>query len=166
MFGDIGSGASLAGVVISLLGLGFAILQIIKVRGEARAAREAAEAARAEIRRELTAVDLARLDARFNALKQVHREGDLRRALDHYIFVKESLRDILHRYPGLSERQKEKIRETISKLLDIESTAESLIGRISPEWAVEFNNLITTAQSELLLELGLGLGADQPDGAG
>ena len=165
MLNDIGSWFSIAGVVVSLLGLGFAILQIIKARGEARAAREAAEAARAEIRRELTSVELERLDARFNTLKQVHRAGDARRALDHYIFVKESLRDILHRYPGLSERQKEKVREAIGELLNIESTTEELSGPISPSLAAEFNNRISAAQSELLLELGPGLLEGQPDGA-
>ena len=58
MLGDAGSIASLAGAAISLLGLGFAILQIAKLRGETRAARVAAEAAERAIGRELAITEL------------------------------------------------------------------------------------------------------------
>ena len=50
MFGDIDSAASLAEVVVSLLGLSLAMPQLVKLRGETRAAREAAKSARRAIR--------------------------------------------------------------------------------------------------------------------
>ena len=71
MLGTVGSIASLAGAAISLLGLGFAILQLRRLRGETRAARDAAEAAERAVRRDLTISDLASL--RENIQEGLHR---------------------------------------------------------------------------------------------
>ncbi len=64
MLDDAGSIASLAGVGVSLVGLGFSILQLRKLRGETRAAREAVEATCRAIGRELPNTELTRLGER------------------------------------------------------------------------------------------------------
>jgi hypothetical protein len=58
MLGDAGSIASIVGVVVSLVGLGFAIWQLARLRGETRAAREAAEETRQSVRRDLAMSDI------------------------------------------------------------------------------------------------------------
>jgi hypothetical protein len=80
MLGDAGSVASLVGVMVSVGGLGFAIWQLTRLRGETRAAREASEATRRALGRELASTELARLHGRLQSLKEMHRSGDRLRA--------------------------------------------------------------------------------------
>ena len=91
MLGTVGSIASLAGAVISLLGLGFAILQLRKLRGETRAAKEASESAERAVRRDLTLSELASLREKIEGLKDAHRRGDRRGAFIGYRDVKSGL---------------------------------------------------------------------------
>ena len=103
MLGDAGSIASLVGVVVSLLGLSFAIVQLAKLRGETKAAKEAAEATQRAIGRELVITELTRLNGMIQALKEIHLQGDRTRALAQYTGIVESLLDVRRRHPGLSE---------------------------------------------------------------
>lgn len=75
MLGAVGSIASLAGLAVSLLGLGFAILQLQKLRGETRAAKEASESAERAVRRDQTISELAGLREKIQELKDAHRWG-------------------------------------------------------------------------------------------
>ena len=156
MFSDIGSGASLVGLVISLLGLGFAIWQLMKVKSTADAARKAAEEARDHFKRELTAVELTRLNGRINHLKEMHRSGHRRRILDHYQFVKESLRDIYRQYPVLSKQQKAAIIRSVAVITAMEFRVETLPDNIEAAVAAELNAELNEMQSSLLVELQAG----------
>ncbi len=64
-----GSVASLAGVVVSLVGLAIAIWHIMKLRGETRAARESSEETRRALERENAGINLARVNERIDALR-------------------------------------------------------------------------------------------------
>jgi hypothetical protein len=153
MFTDVGSAASLVGVIVSLLGLGFAILQLAKLRGETRAARDAAESARAAIRRELTNTELVRLDGTIQNLKEVHRTRNRDRALYEYATVLRALREIRLSHPTLSPDQQTEISRSISAVSNMEQAVEALPGEILQDASVELNRTLNEIQSGLLLEL-------------
>ena len=88
-------------MAVSLVGLGFAIVQLLKLRGETRAARDAAEATRKAIGRDLAMADLSRTHQRIEDIKQAHRTREWDRALSGYSDVRKALIQIRGRYPGL-----------------------------------------------------------------
>lgn len=153
MLGDAGSIASLAGVAVSLVGLGFAILQLIKLRGETRAARDAAEAASRAISRELASTDITRLNGQLQALKEIHREGDRVRTLDHYPEIIQTMLDIRRRHPGLSQNHRMSILSATTRLSEMEQTIEALVVDLPGDLIREFNMTSTGFQISLLPEL-------------
>ena len=153
MFADIGSAASLAGLVVSLLGLGFAILQLRKLRGETRAAKEASESAERAIRRDLTMTELTRLSEKMEELKDIHRRGDRNRAFVYYGDITSSLSEIRLRHPNLTDSLREQIRGASSAIADMERIVEGLEGGLPWERASEFNVTLSGLLLNLIPEL-------------
>ena len=153
MLGDAGSVASLAGVVVSLVGLGFALWQLRKLRGETRAAREAAEAARRAIGRELASTELTRLGERIGALKELHRGGDRGRCLTNYPEIRGLFLEIRRRHPGLSERERANVLRAAVQISEMEAAVETLEGQITPDMIGDFNAKLTSFQTGLLPHL-------------
>ena len=143
MLGTAGSIASLAGAAISLLGLGFAILQLRKLRGETRAARDAAEAAERAVRRDLTISDLASLRENIQELKDAHRRGDRGRAFTGYRDVKSSLTNIELRHPNLTDELLERIRTALSAITEMELYTDSIEGSLPLEQISRFNRTLS-----------------------
>jgi len=153
MLGDVGSIASLMGVVVSLVGLGFAILQIRKLRGETRAAREASEATRRAIGRELASTELTRLGERIDTLKELHRSRDRGRCLTGYPEIRDLLLEIRRRHPGLSDRERANVLRAIVQISEMETSLEALEGEITSEIVSDFNAKLTDFQTGLLPRL-------------
>ena len=153
MLGDAGSIASMVGVVVSLVGLGFAILQIRKLRGETRAAREASEATRRAIGRELASTELTRLGERIDALKELHRSRDHRRCLTSYPEIRDLLLEIRRRHPGLSDRERANVLRATVQLSEMETALETLEGEMTSEIVGDFNAKLTDFQTGLLPRL-------------
>ena len=150
MFYVIGNSASIAGVAVSLLGLGFAIPQIRKLRGETRAAREAAQETRQAIGRELTSVELTRLESALQELKGIHRDGDRLRALGQYSQIQTMLGDLQRRHPSPTARRSEVIADASQEIARMESQAEELSGAFPKETKTAFNNTLSRIQRELI----------------
>jgi len=152
MLGDAGSIASLAGVVVSLVGLGFAILQIRKLRGETRAAREASEATRKAVSRDLVLGDLIRISERIQSLKDLHRRAEWAQALQLYPELQRGLITLRSRYVGLSEIDSVEVWQGIVLLQNIERIVEvvELAGaEFPPQVVSEFNGQLTEIQTTL-----------------
>ncbi len=149
MLGDAGSIASLVGVAVSLLGIGFAILQLIRLRGETRAAREAAEATRRTVSRDLAIADVSRLIERVQSLKEFHRQREWDRALYRYPDVLRGLIDIRSRYPALSESDLHGIQAGVTSLQDMEEIVETSGNSISQETSSLFNRNLSEIQLNL-----------------
>lgn len=149
MLGDAGSIASLAGVVISLVGLGFAIWHILRLRGETRAAREAAEETHRAVSRETAGMTLTRVSERIEGLKELHRNGEWNRARDRYPELRRMLVDIRIRHPLLSDEHRTAIQEVVSRLLQIETEVESAGGVIAPGIVPNFNYRLSESQASL-----------------
>lgn len=124
-----------------------------KLRGEARAAREAAEAARRALGRDLVLADVNRLYPILQRLKDIHREGNRQRALDGYPEIIEILLDIRRRHPRLSDADRVLIQRAISEIAEIERAVEQLQGNILRERSDEYNRLLTELHTTLMPEL-------------
>jgi hypothetical protein len=153
VFSGIGSAASLAGLLVSLLGLGFAILQLRKLRGETRAARDAAEAAERAVRRDLTISEVAALREKAQELKDAHRRGDRSTAFVCYRDVKSSLINIELRHPNLTDGLRQLIRTALSAITDMERYTDSIEGGLPLEQVSRFNNTLSDLDTELVTEL-------------
>ena len=126
MLSDAGGIASLIGVFVSLFGLGFAILQILRLRGETRAARQATEETRRAFARETTSISLARVNERIEGLKDLHRRSEWNRALDRYPEISRMLIDIRVRHPEMSDEQRTTIQKVaVTQLNEMGKTVES-----------------------------------------
>lgn len=153
MLGEVGSVASIAGLLVALLGLGFALLQLSRLRGETRAVRDAAEETRRLLRRDLAGTDLTRLNERIQGLVEMHRSGDRGRALDRYPEIQRLLIEIRRQHPNLTEEYRDRIQEAIATLRDMQSELERLEGNIPQPAIANFNSALLLLQSELLVEL-------------
>ena len=153
MLSEIGSIASVVGVLVSLLGLGFALLQLRKLRGETRAASEASEETRRLLRRDLAGTDLTRLSERIQRLIEIHRTGNIERSLDHYREIVGLLQDIRQQHPHLSDEHRLKIQGALATLGTMQSELEACEGNPTPEMISGFNSFLRELQATLLLEL-------------
>ena len=149
MLDDAGSIASLAGLAVSLGGLAIAIWQIKKLRGETRAANEAAAETRRALQREVAGINLTRVNERIDGLKELHRRGEWDRALDRYTEIRRTLIDVRFRHPGLSEEQRETIATVVAGLRRIENAVESKRGIGSPERVEQLIRRLTQCQTSL-----------------
>ena len=153
MLAEIGSLASIAGLLVALLGLGFALLQLSRLRGETRAARQAAEETRRLLRRDLAGTDLTRLSERIQGLMEMHRSGDRGRALDRYPEIQRLLIEIRRQHPNLTAEHRDRLQEAIATLRNMQSALERLAGDIPQPVVANFNSALLLLQSELLVEL-------------
>ena len=153
MLGDAGSIASLVGVALGFPALVFAIVQLRSLKGETRAAREAAEAARRALGRDLAIADVSRLNERLQALKEIHRGGNRLRALDRYSELVDLFVDIQRRHPGLTDTNKRAIQRAIAEISDIEQAVERSGDTIPRDLSSDCNQVITGFQSRVLPDL-------------
>ena len=154
MLNEIGIIASVVGALVSLPGLGFALIQLHKLRGETQAAREAAEATRRLLRRNLTGTNLTRLSERIQSLIEIHRSGDRARALDRYPDVRDLLINIRRQHPDLSPERRSQILGAAERITSMQMQAEALSGDLLPQeiWT-GFNYYLVQLQTTLLAEL-------------
>ena len=153
MLGNAGSIASILGALVSGIALAFAIYQILKLRGEARAAKEAAEEAQRLIKRETTGTDLTRLNERIQGLIDLIRAGDRERALERFPDIRNLFIDIRRHHPSLTSDHRSQIQESIATLRTMQSDLESLQDEMPVEMRTKINDDLTDFQANLLVEL-------------
>ena len=116
-----GSIASVVGVIISVIGLAWAI-------GEARGAKSAAQEARDEIGRHLLIVDLERAVALIQRLKLLHRESRWEAALEQYQTLRAMTSGVIARCNEMDAARRERLvsaRAAIGVMEDyVESTGD------------------------------------------
>lgn len=149
MLADAGSIASLVGVVVSLGGLGFAIWQLGRLRGETRVAQQAAEETRRSVGRDLALADVSRIWEQIQALKEVHRVGNWGRALFLYPEIRRGLIHIRSRYPDLPDVVSDRIQLGVTQLQRMERTVDSARGDLPQERVSEFNDHLMEIQTVL-----------------
>ena len=147
--GQAGAIASLAGALISLLGLAIAIWQIMKLRGETRAAQEASEGTRLLLQRETTSMNLVRVIERIEGLKELHRNEEWPRALDRYPEIRRTLIDIRVRHPQMNDEQRSCLQGVSNIIGQIGRTVEMAATTNPQDEEGQFNQLLSDAQETL-----------------
>ena len=108
--------ASILGAVVSVAGFTVAIWQIMKLRGETRAAREAAEGTQRALLRETASRSLIRANETTSGLIQSLRDGNWERAL----FQNQDIRTMLieaQGHPHMPDDDKETLKGIINTTL-------------------------------------------------
>ena len=151
---------SVLGVVVSSVGLGWAISEARRARNASQAAQDAARETRSYIARHLQAVDLERAIALIQRIKDLHNGDRWQSAMEQYQPLRAMLADISARCP---ESQTE-LRAKLDTARVLVTRTEDLVGERSGQ-AIEDTerseinqglNLIQSALEELSSALGFG----------
>ena len=95
-WGDV---ATAVGIMVSLVGLGWAIKEARGARSASEAAEAAASETRDQLARHLQAVDLQRAIGLIERIKTLHDNGRWEGSREHYQTLREMLSDIIARCP-------------------------------------------------------------------
>ena len=153
MLSELGSIASIVGLPLSLIALVFAIYHLLRLRGETRAAREAAEETRRIISRETTVTDLIRLNERIQGLIDLLRTGDREQALERFPEIRNLFTDIRRRHPNLGIDHRSQIQDAVTTLRDIQLNLETIVGEVPSDLRTKQISELTGFQFRLLVEL-------------
>ena len=154
MLNELGSIASIVGLPLSLIALVFAIYHLLRLRGETRAAREAAQEAQRLVMRETTGTDLTRLSERIQGLIGLMRSGDRERALERFPDIRNLFVDIRRNHPNVSPEHRSQIQKALNDLRYMQNVLESSEGVIPIDSRAEFIDKLIETQNTLLLDLG------------
>jgi hypothetical protein len=140
--------ASILGAVVSVGGLTIAIWQIMKLRGETRAARDAAEGTQRALLRETVSRSLIRANERTSGLIQSLRDGNWERAL----FQDQDIRTMLieaQGHPHMPDDDKETLDDIINTTLS--DLSHALLSResLGREQVGDFNQRLDNHQRRL-----------------
>ena len=149
MLSDAGSIASLVGLAISTIGLGAAIWQIKKLRGETKAASEAVANTQRLFQTETAGLNLTRVNERIEGLKDLHRRGEWTRALDRYPDIRRVLIDVRVKHPAMSDQQRSTLQSVIVALGEMEAVVEGNESLTLEDRAAEFNRQLSEGQASL-----------------
>ena len=139
--------ASILGAVVSVAGFTVAIWQIMKLRGETRAAREAAEGTQRALLRETVSRSLIRANERTSGLIQSLRDGNWERALF------QDIRTMLieaQGHPHVPDDDKETLDDIINTTLS--DLSHALLSResLGGEQVGDFNQRLDNHQRRLM----------------
>ena len=154
MLNELGSIASIVGLPLSLIALVFAIYHLLRLRGETRAAKEAAQEAQRLVMRETTGTDLTRLSERIQGLIGLMRSGDRERALERFPDIRNLFVDIRRNHPNVSPEHRSQIQKALNDLRYMQNVLESSEGVIPIDSRAEFIDKLIETQNTLLLDLG------------
>ena len=115
-----GSLFSVIGVVVSVIGLAWAILEAHGARSAAQSAERATIETRNSVRRHLVATDLERASSHIRSLKLMHREGRWEAALEQYQTLTAIISDIIIRSPGADSEIHRRLTQAKSSLYVME----------------------------------------------
>ena len=140
--------ASILGAVVSVAGLTVAIWQIMKLRGETRAARDAAEGTQRALLRETASRSLIRANERTSGLIQSLRDGNWERAL----FQDQDIRTMLieaQGHPQMPDEDNETLKGIINTTLADISGALLIREPLNEGQVGDFNRQLDNDHSRL-----------------
>ncbi len=122
-----GSISSFIGVVVSVIGLAWAIREARRARSAAQSAERATIETRNSIGHRLAATDLERAIGLIQRLKFLHREGYWEAALEQYQTLRAIISDIISRYPELEVEVREGLTRARMSLSEMENSVEGYV---------------------------------------
>ena len=147
----------LAGLIVTVVGLGIAIWQVVGARRAAESAEKAASAARrasdetrSAIHGVLTVSDLQRVIGYVQQIKIFHREQKWDICLNMYQVLRSSLADIRARLPEPAAQYRLTLREAIDQVKAIENDLDVAVRAGAESMASEdFNGILNEVQAKL-----------------
>ena len=160
-----GSLASVTGVVVSLAGLAWAIIEARGARSASQAARAAANETRSDIARHLQAVDLQRAIALIQRIKLLHDTRRWDAALEQYQSLRGMLSYIIARCPESQTGIRDRLDDAREAVTSIENFVGRHIGQdIGNRDRSRLNRILNRIQSDLEdLASDTGFGSPQED---
>jgi hypothetical protein len=148
----IGDLASIAGVLISIVGFGLTVHGVRKSKNAAIRAEEAATAMRDSIRLLDTIIDFAAAISLLEEIKRLHRAQAWNALPDRYAALRKLLISV-RRGVDLRENQESMIQSAITNLLTIETQVEKAIGTNTSPSVHKLNTLLSTDLDNLIAVL-------------
>lgn len=162
-WGDV---ATIAGIIVSLVGLAWAIREASKARSASEAANAAASEARDQITRHLQAADLQRAIGLIERIKTLHDNDRWEGSREHYQTLRAMLSDVIARCPEDLASVREKLATARTIVGDMENLvrrrASSAAAAISERERSRLNQRLSEIQSDLEeLASNIGFGNTQ-----
>lgn len=152
-----GSIASIAGLLIALVGFAITIWNVLASKRAAERAEQAALDARRAMGFFDAVTELSAAIAALEEIRRVHREGAWHSLPDRYGALKKSLQGVRSAVPDLSPYQKSRLQQAVRDLAALERAVETLLeegeARLPvARWNAVASSHITELQ-DMLLEL-------------
>ena len=145
-----GNISSVIGVVVSVVGLAWAIREASRARSAAQSAEQAAIEARNSIGHRLAATDLQRAIGLIQRLKSLHREGYWEAALEQYQSLRAIISNITARRPDLNPEIHQLLASARENISEMEDHVETQVSReLEPDNLNVLNRQLNTIQSNL-----------------
>ena len=159
-WGDI---ATVVGILVSLVGLGWAIKEARGARSASEAAKTAATEARGQIGRHLQSVELRRAIGLIEQVKTLHDNDRWESSREHYQTLREMLSDVISRCSDDQIAVREELATSRVILRDMEDFVRPRVSRAIPERErSRLNRSLNDIQSDLEeLASSIGLGDSQ-----
>jgi hypothetical protein len=144
----IGDVASVAGVVISLIGFAVTLVGVWRSSSAALLAQNAAESARNSIRAFETVVDINSAIKVLEELKVAHRRDEWVGLPERYAALRKTLIEI-RTAGGLADEQASVLQSAIANLKQMEEAVERALPEIPPKMHAKFNARVSANIDEL-----------------
>lgn len=145
-----GSVFSVIGVVVSVVGLAWAIREARRARSAAQSAEQATIETRNSIGHHLVAMDLERAVGLIQRLKFLHREGYWEAALEQYQSLRAIISNITARHPDLGLEIHELLSSAREDISEMEDSVGMRVSRdLEPDNLDILNRQLNTIQSNL-----------------
>ncbi|MGE5270662.1 MAG: hypothetical protein ACM3JG_13425 [Thiohalocapsa sp.] len=139
----IGDLASIAGLVVSIIGFVATLVNVWRTRSAALRAEQAANEARRMIRGYETVADFSATIALMDEIKRLHRTGQLEMLPDRYAALRKALIGIRRLSPSLDDEQDKVLQGAITTLSTTEHAIERAIASASSPDFVRLNRLFS-----------------------
>ena len=145
-----GNISSFIGVVVSVVGLAWAIREARRARSAAQSAEQATIETRDSIGRHLVTIDLERAVGLIQRLKLLHRDNHWEAALEQYQALRAMISDIIARYPELQPGIREQLNSSRVALSEMENRVEEHVIRctVHPD-GISMNENLNEIQGDL-----------------
>ena len=159
-WGDV---ATVVGIIVSLVGLAWAIREAHGARSASEAAEAAASETRDQIAHHLQAVDLERAIGLIERIKTLHDNSQWEASTEHYQTLRAMLSDVIARSPEDQSDVREKLATARIIVRDMENFVRSRdSGAIPDHDRSRFNEGLNAIQSDLEeLASNIGFGGSQ-----
>lgn len=146
LWGDV---ASVAGLVVALIGFSVTIWTVLKSKTAAQQAKDATDELRERIRGINTISDVAEAVATMEELKRLHRAEVWPIALDRYTVLKRLLIRIHAQHRGLSNERKAVLTGAITQFTRIEKKIERSVQDDTRMKIAGLNEIVTVQIDEI-----------------